>query len=292
MRVILATDGSKDASAAAAWLAEFPLPAAAAMLVLTAVHVPRPLVEAPATAGLRESMLADARRIVDETTPLLGNRGQPVTARVIEGDPRDVIVRTAEEWGANLVVLGARGLGAVAEFLLGSVSLGVARHAPCPVLVVKGSPRPLGTALVAVDGSPDSLAALRWFTALPLGAEMRIRVLSVVERIHFPSTAPRAVWGDLRAAMEQIEAERRAELDRALTAPLTALRERVRSVELSMPSGQPVEEIVGATDDPTIDLVVVGARGLGAVKRFFLGSVSERVLRHARCPVLIVRERA
>ena len=54
------------------------------------------------------------------------------------GKGSQAILSAAEEWPADLVVLGARGLGAMAGFLLGSVSLGVARHARCSVLVVKG----------------------------------------------------------------------------------------------------------------------------------------------------------
>jgi nucleotide-binding universal stress UspA family protein len=58
-----------------------------------------------------------------------------------------------------------------------------------------------------------------------------------------------------------------------------------------MPIGDPAEEIVKTTQDFDTDLVVVGARGLGGVARVLLGSVSEKVLHHARCPVLIVKAR-
>ena len=292
MRVILATDGSKDATAAAEWLNEFPLPDATAVLVLTAVAVPRALVEASALETLRSSMLAEARRLAEETKALIAQRWPKAEARVSEGDPRGVIVQSAEDWSADLVVLGARGHGAVAEFLLGSVSTAVARHAPCAVLVVRGVPRKVRAALVAVDGSPDSLEAARWFSGLPLDPSTAIRVLSVVEPVHFPSTAPRIISGRLRAIIEQMDQERGVELRRALAEPVAALRGRVKGVDVSMATGLPADEVSRAADDPSIDLVVLGARGLGAVRRLLLGSVSERVLRHAGCPVLIVREKA
>jgi len=145
--------------------------------------------------------------------------------------------------------------------------------------------------LVAIDGSPDSLAAARWLNALPLDPSTTITLLSVVEPVHFPSTAPRAITGTLRAAIEQIEEERRVGLKRALAGPVAALRGRVKRVEMAMPTGMPTDEVSRAADDPEIDLVVLGARGLGAVRRLLLGSVSERVLRRAACPVLVVRER-
>lgn len=292
MRVILATDGSKDATAAAEWLNEFPLPDDTAVLVLAAVAVPRTFVEAPGLETLRASMLEEGRRLADEARARIAERWPGAEARVSEGDPRDVIIQTAEAWDADLVVLGARGHGVVGGFLLGSVSMAVARHAPCAVLVVRGTPRKIRAALVAIDGSPDSLAAARWFSALPLDPSTRVTLLSVVEPIHFPSTAPRAIAGTLRAAIEQIEDERRVGMKRALAGPAAALRGRVRSVELAMPTGLPADEVGRAADDQAIDLVVVGARGLGAVRRLLLGSVCERVLRHAGCPVLVVRERA
>jgi nucleotide-binding universal stress UspA family protein len=61
-------------------------------------------------------------------------------------------------------------------------------------------------------------------------------------------------------------------------------------VTRSTPTGYPADEIIATAGDFDTDLVVVGARGLGGMARLLLGSVSERVLRHARCPVLIVKE--
>jgi nucleotide-binding universal stress UspA family protein len=76
-------------------------------------------------------------------------------------------------------------------------------------------------------------------------------------------------------------------LDRAAA----QLDDKLTRVTRSTPTGNPADEIVAAAGDYETDLVVVGARGRGGVARLLLGSVSEKVLRDARCPVLIVKER-
>ena len=287
MRVLLATDGSKDAVTATGWLKTFPLPEDATVLVLTVAALPSTAVEAETMKNLREAVLADARRVGEEARKLIEPRWPGVDARVSEGDPRHEIVRTAEEWKADLVVIGARGLGAVKGFLLGSVSRGVTRHAPCPVLVVKGEPRRLQSAVVAVDGSEDSLHALRFFA--PFARGLKVRLLYVIEQLHFPSSAPRLIRAQIKGALAEFQRERKTEAEQTLRRAAAGLEGKAKSVKLSFPAGIPGEEIVRVANEQGVGLVVVGARGLGAVAGFFLGSVSEKVLLHARCPVLIVK---
>jgi nucleotide-binding universal stress UspA family protein len=201
-----------------------------------------------------------------------------------------VILRAAEEWPADLVVLGARGLGAVAGFLLGSVSLGVARHVPCSVLVVKGpaTTRPAG-ALVAIDASTNAAAAAAFLARLPLDPVFAVRLLGVVERPHYPVTTPSFATGMVRQAIDRMIDERRAALATALENAARSLAGVAKQVERQVVVGHPVDEIVATAARGDVGLVVVGARGLGALQRMWLGSVSEGVLRHADRPVLIVK---
>src|SRR5213078_2119617 len=171
VRVLLATDGSKDAQAAAAYLREFPLPDTARILVLTVVTpAPSPL-DIPPVREFNDALLVAGRRIVDEARLLLGTRGTGAEPRVVQDGPKEQIVRVAEEWQADLVVVGASGLGGVRGFLLGSVSQTVASHTHCAVLVVKGRARRFGSALIATDGSVVRHAPCRVLTVPPaLGA--------------------------------------------------------------------------------------------------------------------------
>jgi nucleotide-binding universal stress UspA family protein len=96
--------------------------------------------------------------------------------------------------------------------------------------------------------------------------------------------------GQLVKMLKELEAERRAELDKVLERAATHLEDRITRVTKTTPAGNPADEILAIADAFDADLIVVGARGMRGVARLLLGSVSERVLRHARCPVLIVKE--
>jgi nucleotide-binding universal stress UspA family protein len=279
MRVLLATDGSRNAQDAAAWLATFPLPADATVRVVTVA----PAAPVALAALGRDEALAVANAACAALAPHV----RAVEACARQGDAREELVRAAQDWPADLVVLGARGLGAVAGLLLGSVSLAVAQHAPCPVLVVPHGARPVLGVLVAVDGSEAAQRAASFAAALPLAPGVAIHLLAVVERPRYPSTAPAAAAGLLRAAIDDTIAERTAALERALAQAAAAFGER--ALQRLLVVGHPAEEIVRAADGHRVDLVVVGARGLGAVKRLLLGSVSEAVLRDAQRAVLVVR---
>ena len=155
MRVLLATDGSDDAKAAVGWLRHLPLPPEREVMVITVVSPMLVPLDPNLLGDLDAAAIAEARRLADDTAAEVLT-GRSATGRVVEGDARDQIVASATDWGADLVVMGARGLGAVKEFFLGSVSLAVARGAPCPVLVCKGEPRGVRTISVALDGSADA----------------------------------------------------------------------------------------------------------------------------------------
>jgi len=284
MRVLMATDGSPDARDAVEWLLRAPLPADARISVISAMPVP---VAYEALKMSWSELRKQASDVVEDAGRRLAERWSNVTVRIVEGDPRRVILEAADGEGSDLIVLGARGLGAVASFLLGSVSLGVAHQAPCPVLVCKGPPRPIKSVTIGIDGSEHARAALRFVCRLPLAADVSLHLVSIAELLRFPSTAPGIITPQLRAAMRDYEDQARRKLDEVLAAAVAEVP-RGTAVSIATAIGPLAPSILAETDKQGSDLIVVGARGLGAVKRMFLGSVSESVLRHATCPVLVV----
>ncbi len=289
MKIVAATDGSSGAGDAIAWLASFPLPEDAAVEVVSASRLPF-TADVVTVMGWRE-LLAENQRAVDDARERLGKRWTGVTGRVLDGDARYAVVEAAKEAKADLVVLGARGLGAAASFLLGSVSLGVTRDAPCPVLVCHGRARPVRNLIVAHDGSPDARVAVDFCSKLPFGPDVTAHLVGVVTPLPYPTTAPGLVKAELRSLLQDYENETRSGLVSALGEAAAVLRPHLRAVDIVTPTGAPAAKILEEADARSGDLIVVGARGLGALKRLALGTVSESVLRHAKCPVLVARRR-
>lgn len=290
LRILYATDGSSDARMAGEWLNGFPIPAASPVLVVAVVSLPSSVLDIPTVRSYYDELRAAGEAVVEHARAGLAPRWETST-RVVEGEPREEIPRLAAQWGADLVVVGARGHGAVKSFLLGSVSRAVVHHAPCPVLVVKGWPRGLQKAVIAVDGSPHSMAAARFFAALPLDRTLSIQLVAVAEPPRLPVAVPEVLGVPLLSALDELAQARRSRLESVLAGLESELRPKVGHIERSPILGHPAEEIIAAASEPGVGLVVVGARGHGVVKRLLLGSVSERVLHHAPCSVLVVKGR-
>jgi len=281
MKVILAVDGSKYGRWAAQWIGRMPF---ATQPVVKAVHVvdlaalQAPFVVQPTMIGYEPFFQVEARRlearakrVKAETAALFASFKLSTKVVMEKGQVSPTILKHAGGRG-SLVVLGNRGLGNFDRFFLGSVSSQVTLHASCSVLVVKQPPRPVRRILLAVDGSRASDRAMQfllrqWRPAKKRGIE--VTVLYVLPSFAYSEVAVAGI-----------------ELAHRYANRLEAAGYRVK--EAYQP-GDPAEEIVKAAKTLKADLVVAGAKGLSAVGRFLLGSVSTKLVRHSPCSILIVR---
>jgi nucleotide-binding universal stress UspA family protein len=291
MRVLLATDGSEDARKATAWLRELPLPAATTIRVVGVAHYPHSALDITPVHDFNRAVRAATQHAADAARAMLTEKGT-VESRVAEGEPRETIIRLASDWPADLTVVGARGLGAVGRFFLGSVSTSVLHGVPGAVAVVRGTPRRPSRVVVACDGSPDGLEAVRFLGTLPLGRGTAVRMLGVVTPPPVPASGPEMLAMPWPPTVDAFIDEQRTALDGVLSRAAEALGPEIGHVERSVVVGHPAGEILRAADEDGVDLVVVGARGLGPLGRLVLGSVSDRVVHHAPCPVLVVKAKA
>jgi nucleotide-binding universal stress UspA family protein len=287
LRVLLATDGSPDARNAAEWLARFPLARGSRILVLSAVAIPPSPITFPGLEDLQRSLLAEGRRGCDEAADLLRSRWPAIEVSVVDGDPREQILRAADTWKPDLAVLGRRGLGGLERLVLGSVSLTAARHLSCSVLIPHGSPRSVRRVVVGVDGSEPSRRAVDFVAALAVEPDVEVDVVAVAESLPVASSLPFAAREAFRSLTAEVDEQQHARLRDVLARATRGLSERAR-VHTHTLVGDPARQLLERA--ATADLLVVGSRGLGAVRRLLLGTVSEKVLQHAPCPVLIVKE--
>lgn len=202
-----------------------------------------------------------------------------VTGEVVTGAAAAVLLGRAD--AASLVIVGDRGLGGFTGLLIGSVALQLASHAACPVLVARGTPDAGGPVLLGVDGAPASDPAVGFAYE---EASLRRAPLTALHAWRHPvSTGP----GDmLPLAYDPAEVE--ADEERLLAEALAGWQDKYPDVAVrrQLVRGGARAALVDATRDA--QLVVVGARGRGALAGLLLGSVSQAVLHHAAVPVAIV----
>jgi nucleotide-binding universal stress UspA family protein len=146
MKILLAIDGSVYSDAAMDEIAARPWPPKSEVKVISAVDLPVMVgIEPWAVSadyfeqmekGIRDAAQDSINRAVSKLNAV-DDKTLKISAEIIQGSPRQVIVDEAERWSADLIVMGSRGLGAWNRLLLGSVSSAVVHHAKCSVEIVR-----------------------------------------------------------------------------------------------------------------------------------------------------------
>jgi nucleotide-binding universal stress UspA family protein len=271
--IVVGVDGSADSTRAARWAAEEARLRGGAVNV---VHVyswpmpPDPLVSLP-PEWTQDSVRRAAEVIVDQVVDDVGDRRVAVTGVAVPGVAPYKLVELSE--GADLVVVGHRGHGWFAPLQLGSVAAKVAAHAACPVAVIRGDHDDAVTAgpvLAGVDGSPASDAAVGFAFGEADRRKAALTLLHAWEPLRPPARAPASPEDRLRKWAR----------------PWRQKYPDV-SVEEYVTTEQPAAALLEAARDTT--LLVVGSRGRGGFAGLLLGSVSQQMIHHAACPVIIVR---
>jgi nucleotide-binding universal stress UspA family protein len=300
-KILLATDGSAEAEWAARVASTVSERLASELHLAYVAPMPDPrawpertVLDPELTGQIRELAERDGREVLKAQMEKLKGIGVEIAdSHVRAGNPAAEIVHLAEELDAGLVVVGSRGLGPIRRAVMGSVSGSVVRHAHCPVMVVRGETQAgeptVGPIVVAIDGSEEAELAARAAAELSGGTGSEIHLVVVL-----PTPArmygPHFYSADMeKQFLERARAEAREFLD--------AQAERVHSgggrvAQTYLATGRPEEEIVELAEEIGAGMVVMGSRGFGGVRRALMGSVSGSVVRHAHCPVLIIREAA
>jgi nucleotide-binding universal stress UspA family protein len=283
-KILLATDGSEDAALAARAAIELSNGTDSELHV---VHTWQSVPSARFESFIRAQLKQEAEELLAEQQSLIEAGGGKIAGTHLrEGRTIDEILDLAGELEAGLIVMGSRGMGPLKRLVMGSVSEGVVHHARCPVLVLRGgrSAWPPSRVVIGDDGSDDAKKAAQ--LAARIGKLFGTAALLVRAYPRLPETDPegreldpRMVDDELRGEQEALQA-RAVEIEEAL-----GIGPRVR-----IDVGDPAASLIEAAEEaaPESTLIAVGSRGLGVVQRLRLGSVSTKVLRASRGPVLVV----
>jgi nucleotide-binding universal stress UspA family protein len=286
MKTLLAVDGSDNSYEAVHALKYFSR--AAQLTLLHALNVPRPAypmmlpeLAAEQYKTFEQIMREDGERLLDRIQSLLPMHAGPSTKHLRIGSPAQVIVSMAEEQKADLIVMGARGLGPIKEWLLGSVSHRVLTLASCATLIVNGPVKAMKQILLPLEGLSDAEAALRFLHLKPFHEAVDVTLLTVLTSTEPPRPGHAAAAA---AATEKLEEQ---------AAYIEGVAERLRAIGYEAHGvavvGTPSSMILQEATTLQSDLILMGTRGRQGITRFMLGSVSHEVLHKMPCPVLAFR---
>jgi nucleotide-binding universal stress UspA family protein len=281
-QLVVGVDGSPGSWQALQW-ASIEARRREARLRIVAAYRPTRSAAEPAGRGPGATAMTRAEELVDEMVKLTRAAAPEIVVDGLVACGSPVTVLEAAATDGSLIVVGSRGHGELSGLLLGATGLQLATHACAPVVVVRGNVEAgTGPVVVGADGSPGSETALGTAFA---EAATRGCALMAVRAYHVPT--PR--WGQ-HIEPPDFDGTQLRSAERAL------LRDSVGPWREKYPN-VPVEAMVVKGDAASVlvamssaaPLVVVGTRGHGGFTGLLLGSVGQKLLHHAHCPVLIAR---
>jgi nucleotide-binding universal stress UspA family protein len=292
MNVLVATDGSEYGRWGLNWAAKLPLVEQPKVTVLHVLDNAKLLLPFRTKSEVQR-LEAHSARSLKKATEQLAALKLDGEVRKEKGAVAQTILKRAPKRN-GLLVVGSQGLDVLERFTLGSVSTKLIQHATCPVLVVKGEAPPLRRIILATDGSAASAKALAFVltkfqpvheTRKGRQVPIHVSVVHVMARrplapVEVGTTVP---WVKQRGLKEKETSRKLVEqsAQKLIEAGFTA--------EALCQHGNPAEKIMKVASKQHADLIVMGAKGLAAIDRFLLGSVSTRVVQHANSSVLVVR---
>lgn len=228
----------------------------------------------------RHAMVDAGHKVLDHVAAMVPPEIQSIRKVNEIGSPAQLIIESAENLSADLVVVGVRGRNRLSEFVLGSVSHRVLLHGSRPTLIVRGAARKVQRVLLAIECREDADRIVKWLMQHPFVDPAELCVLHVVVPIGvddpYDALGTRTWWeGAQRYADELVN---------STASKLMTPRYTVSTKVATGHAASVIEQEAKA-----MDLVVVTSHGRKGISRFLIGSVSHGVVHHVTCPVLVLR---
>ena len=205
--------------------------------------------------------------------------GIEVQTAVRLGDIDEQLKVAIDKSNADLVIMGTHGRRGFERWFLGSVTEGLLRHCPIPVLTLSDLessirvPPDVEKILITTDFSEGTTTAMAYALALAQEAPAEVTLLHVVQQPPELSRAAEGVAGIL---------------EEHLTSMVPDDVRNWCNVRAQVEIGTPYQRILNMAEESDVDLIVMNIHGKGMLDRALMGATAERVLRGARCPVLAV----
>jgi nucleotide-binding universal stress UspA family protein len=287
MKILVAYDGSECADAALEDLRRAGVPHHADLVVLT---VSEHWLPPPAHPDLLEAV---DRRLEAQATARgaairLGTMmsGWNVEIETGFGSPAGVIITRADKWKPDLIVAGSHGRTTLGRLFFGSVSQKLVNEAHCSVRIARGKARDAqapARLIVGVDGSKGAEAAIRAVAARewPKGSEVCL--------VNAAWTVPPAVSPHMLTQIAEWIADEQTRVKRMLETATGSLNAAGLITSVAVKEEDPKRLLISEAESRSADCIFVGARGMNALERFMVGSVSSTVAARAHCSVEVVR---
>ena len=313
MKILIAYDGSDCAEAALDDLQRAGMPEIAEALVMavTEIWLPPPPPSTYEILALANAVyvptdmtrlyaqgshaLEEAQSLADRAAARLRTNFPEwqITAQASVGSPRRELIRQADEWKPDLIVVGSHGRSMVGRLVLGSVSQGVLTHARCSVRVARGRVEEPGTPVrmvIGVDGSPESAAAVSEVASRRWPSMSEVRLIAANDLLT-PTFVGRLI-PPVGKVIEETNQGEREWLKKVLENSCDRLRQSGLKVSSEIREGDPKLALVEAAESWGADCLFVGSLSFSnRFERFLLGSVSAAVAARAHCSVEVVRLR-
>ena len=292
MKILLATDGTEYSERAAKFLSGLQCSGDDEIVVLHALSwVPVISEWEMIYSDLKAIREEIAPQILEATVKSLSPVHAAISSLTVDGYPDKVILDTAADTGADLIVMGASGLRGAASVIVGSVTKAVAVKSTKPVLIIRGEQEkktgPLKV-LFAADGSICSEGMMKVLSSIPFPDDTEINVLNVVTTAFedIPDRFAMEINDRIKGIVARARETEFKESEGINKKVSDYLGSRFSNIKKLTKIGDPSDEILNTAEALGADIIAVGNSGMRGLKGI-LGSVSRYILNHAKCSVLI-----
>jgi nucleotide-binding universal stress UspA family protein len=277
-KILVAYDGSASARNGLAVASNLAKEDKSWIKVLTVLPGYEGDLELVGVSNIKETIEGPGRKLLKEAQEIADHEDVHILTNMTQGEPYEKIVHVADDENCDLIVMGRRGQHQLERELVGSVTARVIGYTRKDVLVVpEGTKLTRRNILLATDGSRSCEAAVDRAIELAKEKSAGLTAISVVySNDEYLALAPGVVQELVGKAKEKLA--------------IIEQKGKEAGIEITtvVKEGEAFEAITSLAKDNNIDLIVMGSHGRKGLQRLLMGSVTERTIGYAACPVLVI----